>query len=122
MSKQHKNLNLISIRLPLPALVSILHRLSGVLLFLLMPFLSWAFCNSISSDLNFNKTVLILNTWPVKIILIFFIWALIHHLMAGLRHLLLDLQIGNDLIVARFSSKTVLIISFLLTVIVVYWI
>jgi len=42
--------------------------------------------------------------------------------MAGLRHLLLDLQIGNDLIVARFSSKTVLIISFLLTVIVVYWI
>ena len=122
MSKQHKNLNLISIRLPLPALVSILHRLSGVLLFLLMPFLTWTFCNSISSDLNFNKTVLILNTWPVKIIQIFFIWALIHHLMAGLRHLLLDLQIGNDLIVARFSSKTVLIISFLLTVIVVYWI
>ena len=122
MSKQHKNLNLISIRLPLPALVSILHRLSGVLLFLLMPFLTWTFCNSISSDLNFNKTALILNTWPVKIILIFFIWALIHHLMAGLRHLLLDLQIGNDLIVARFSSKTVLIISFLLTVIVVYWI
>ena len=122
MSEQPKNLNLFSIRLPVPALVSILHRLSGALLFLLMPFLTWAFCNSISSDLNFNKTALILNTWPVKIIQVFFIWALIHHLMAGLRHLLLDLQIGNDLIVARFSSKTVLIISFLLTVIVVYWI
>ena len=122
MSKQHKNLNLISIRLPLPALVSILHRLSGVLLFLLMPFLTWTFCNSISSDLNFNKTALILNTWPVKIIQIFFIWALIHHLMAGLRHLLLDLQIGSDLIIARFSSKTVLLISFLLTVILICWI
>ena len=122
VSKQIKNLNLFSIRLPLPALVSILHRLSGVLLFLLMPFLTWTFCNSISSDLNFNKTALILNTWPVKIIQIFFIWALIHHLMAGLRHLLLDLQIGNDLIVARFSSKTVLLISFLLTAIVVYWV
>ena len=121
MSKQPKNLNLFSIRLPLPALVSILHRLSGVLLFLLMPFLTWAFYSSISSGVNFNKTVLILNTWPVQIIKLFFIWALIHHLMAGLRHLLLDLQIGNDLIVARFSSKTVLIISFLLTVIVVYW-
>ena len=122
MSKQHKNLNLFSIRLPLPAMVSILHRLSGVLLFLLMPLLTWAFCNSISSDLNFNKTALILNTWPVKIILIFFIWALIHHLMAGLRHLLLDLQIGSDLIIARFSSKTVLLISFLLTVILICWI
>ena len=122
VSKQTKNLNLFSIRLPLPALVSILHRLSGVLLFLLMPFLTWAFCNSISSDLNFNKIALILNAWPVIIIQAFFIWALIHHLMAGLRHLLLDLQIGNDLIVARFSSKTVLLISFLLTAIVVYWV
>ena len=87
-----------------------------------MPFLTLAFCNSISSDLNFNKTALILNTLPVKIIQLFFIWALIHHLMAGLRHLLLDLQIGNDLIVARFSSKTVLLVSFWLTAILVYWV
>ena len=120
MSKQPKNLNLFSIRLPLPALVSILHRLSGVLLFLLMPFLTWAFCHSLSTDLNFKETILVLNSWPVKIIQVFFIWALIHHLMAGLRHLLLDLQIGNDLIVARFSSKTVLLISFLLTAILLY--
>jgi|TARA_B110000037_G_scaffold207106_1_gene253728 succinate dehydrogenase / fumarate reductase cytochrome b subunit len=119
-SKQPKNLNLFSIRLPLPALVSILHRMSGVLLFLLMPFLSWALCASLISDLYFNKTVLILNTWPIKIIGVFFIWAFIHHLMAGLRHLLLDLQIGNDLIVARFSSKSVLLISFILTAIAVY--
>ncbi len=96
--------------------------MSGALLFLLMPFLTWAFCNSISSDLNFNKTALILNAWPVIIIQAFFIWALIHHLMAGLRHLLLDLQIGNDLILARFSSKTVLFVSFLLTTIIAYWI
>jgi len=121
-SKEMKNLNLFSIRLPLPALVSILHRLSGVLLFLLMPFLTWAFCYSISSEINFNKIVFILNAWPVKIIQVFFIWALIHHLMAGLRHLLLDLQIGSDLIIARFSSKTVLLISFLLTVILICWI
>jgi len=53
---------------------------------------------------------------------VFFIWALIHHLIAGLRHLLLDLQIGNDLIMARLSSKTVLLVSFVLTAIVVYWI
>ena len=122
ISKQPKNLNLFSIRLPLPALVSILHRLSGVLLFLLMPFLTWAFCNSLSSELNFAKTIVILNSWPAKVIQIFFIWALLHHLMAGLRHLLLDLQIGNDLILARFSSKTVLFVSFILTTIVAYWI
>jgi len=120
--KQPKNLNLLSIRLPLPALVSILHRMSGALLFLLMPFITWAFCNSLSSELNFTKTILALNTWPAKVIQIFFIWALLHHLMAGLRHLLLDLQIGNDLILARFSSKTVLFVSFLLTIIVAYWI
>jgi succinate dehydrogenase / fumarate reductase cytochrome b subunit len=66
--------------------------------------------------------VLILNTWPVKTMGVFFIWALIHHLIAGLRHLLLDLQIGNDLIMARLSSKTVLLVSFVLTAIVVYWI
>ena len=66
--------------------------------------------------------MLILNTWPAKVIQIFFIWALLHHLMAGLRHLLLDLQIGNDLILARFSSKTVLFVSLLLTTIVAYWI
>ncbi|MDC0127381.1 succinate dehydrogenase, cytochrome b556 subunit [Methylophilaceae bacterium] len=121
ISKQPKNLNLFTIRLPLPALVSILHRMSGVLLFLLMPFLSWALCASLSSVLHFNKIVLILNTWPIKVIQVCFIWALIHHLMAGLRHLLLDLQVGNDLIMARFSSKTVLLISFILTVIVAYW-
>ena len=66
--------------------------------------------------------VLILDTWPVKTMGVFFIWALIHHLIAGLRHLLLDLQIGNDLIMARLSSKTVLLVSFVLTAIVVYWI
>ena len=57
-------------------------------------------------------------TWLVCCL---FIWAFVHHLMAGLRHLLLDLQVGNDLIMARFSSKTVLLISFILTVIVAYW-
>jgi succinate dehydrogenase / fumarate reductase cytochrome b subunit len=121
-AKQPKNLNLFSIRLPLPALVSILHRMSGVLLFLLMPFLTWAFCHSLSSDLNFKETILILNAWPVKIIEVFFIWALIHHLIAGLRHLLLDFQIGNDLIVARLSSKTVLVVSFILTFIMACWV
>ena len=120
--KQPKNLNLFSMRLPLPALVSILHRMSGALLFLLMPFLTWAFCSSLSSELNFAKTIFILNSWPAKVIQIFFIWALLHHLMAGLRHLLLDLQIGNDLILARFSSKTVLFVSFILTTVVAYWI
>jgi succinate dehydrogenase / fumarate reductase cytochrome b subunit len=95
--------------------------MSGVILFILMPFVTWAFCNSLSSELNFAKTMLILNTWPVEIIKVFFVWALLHHLMAGLRHLLLDLQIGNDLILARFSSKTVLIVSFILTIIIAFW-
>ena len=60
--------------------------------------------------------------YTVRSIEVIFIWALLHHLIAGLRHLLLDFQIGTDLIVARLSSKTVLIVSFMLTALSVNWI
>lgn len=121
-TRKIKNLNLFSIRLPLPALVSILHRMSGVILFLLMPLMIWAFCYSLTSELNFNFILLLMDSWLVKSIEVLFIWALLHHLIAGLRHLLLDFQIGTDLIVARLSSKTVLIVSFMLTALSVNWI
>jgi len=116
--KQPKNLNLFTIRFPMPAIVSILHRMSGVLIFLLLPLITYLFCLSILSEQGYLKVIELLNLWPIQVIKLFLTWGFVHHLIAGCRHLLLDMLIGNDLIVARLTSKTVLIISLLLTVII----
>ena len=116
--KQPKNLNLFTIRFPMPAIVSILHRMSGVLIFLSLPLITYLFCLSILSEQGYLKVIELLNLWPIQVIKLFLTWGFVHHLIAGCRHLLLDMLIGNDLIVARLTSKTVLIISLLLTVII----
>ena len=120
MSRVLKNLNLFTIRLPITALVSILHRLSGLALFVFMPFLTIAFVNSLLSNVLFDEIFIKLTKLPYNLIFYLMIWGMIHHLIAGLRHILLDMQIGNDLIVARFSSKTVLILSLIFTTVSIY--
>jgi succinate dehydrogenase / fumarate reductase cytochrome b subunit len=102
----------------MPAIVSILHRMSGVLIFLLLPLITYLFCLSILSEQGYLKVIELLNLWPIQLTKLFLTWGIVHHLIAGCRHLLLDMLIGNDLIVARFTSKTVLIISLLLTLII----
>ena len=119
MTKQPKNLNLFTIRFPIPAIVSILHRMSGVVIFLLMPAITIAFCMSLMSSSDFSSVILIINLWPLRILGAILTWGVFHHFIAGCRHLLLDMQIGNDLIIARFTSKTVLILSFIFTVLVI---
>ena len=119
ITKQPKNLNLFTIRFPIPAIVSILHRMSGVIIFLLMPVITIAFCMSLMSSSDFASVILIINLWPFRILGAILTWGVFHHFIAGCRHLLLDLQIGNDLITARFTSKTVLILSFIFTVLVI---
>ena len=118
ITKQPKNLNLFTIRFPIPAIVSILHRMSGVIIFLLMPVITIAFCMSLMSSSDFASVILIINLWPLRILGAILTWGVFHHFIAGCRHLLLDMQIGNDLIVARFTSKTVLILSFIFTALV----
>jgi len=118
--KQTKNLNLFTIRFPLPALVSILHRMSGVVLFVLMPFFVVEFCNSLSSPSQYNNMLIQLSSFPFITILYLMVWGIIHHLIAGARHLLLDMQIGNSLIVARLSSKSVLALSVVGTILAIY--
>ena len=117
MSRAPKNLNLFTIRLPVTALVSILHRMSGLALFIFMPFLSIVFINSLLSNALFDEIFTKLTKFPSNLIFYLMIWGMIHHLIAGLRHILLDMQIGNDLIVARLSSKTVLTLSLIFTLI-----
>ena len=106
-----KNLNILTIRLPINAVVSILHRVSGVGLFLALPFILLAFQWSTRSSQAYLRLVSILNIWPIKLILIGLSWAFFHHFYAGIRHLLQDIHWMTSLQKARFSSRVVLWLS-----------
>ena len=110
-----KYLNLIQIRLPVPGLVSILHRVSGAALFLLLPFLLALFELSLESAQTFARFKAVFSHWGIKLIVLGLAWAYLHHLCAGIRHLALDLDYGTELAAARASSWAVLAISVALT-------
>lgn len=103
-----KNLNLFTIRLPINAVVSILHRASGMALFLALPLILLAFQNSISTPQSYEALENLLDTWFVKLILIGLAWAFFHHFFAGIRHLLQDIHWMTSLQKARFSGRVVL--------------
>ncbi len=106
-------------RLPLAGLVSILHRISGALLFLLgLPFVLYLFQQSITSELSFEHYRAIVSHWFAKLVLLALIWAYLHHFCAGLRHLLMDLDICVDKDSGRVSATIVLAVSVTLTLIV----
>jgi succinate dehydrogenase / fumarate reductase cytochrome b subunit len=122
-NKRPKNLNLFTIRLPFPAMVSILHRISGVILFILMPLLTIALYFSVQSESFFLHIYqFFYDSTLFKAFKLLMIWGIIHHLIAGTRHILLDLHFGIDLIIARFTSKIVLLLSFLISFIVWVWV
>jgi succinate dehydrogenase / fumarate reductase cytochrome b subunit len=111
---------LFEIRMPLPAWVSILHRISGLLLF--FPFAAWLLYlldASLASEAGFERIRGHYLQMPlVKLALLVFAWSFLHHLCAGIRFLLLDLDRGTDLRPARASSAVVLVASLLLTALV----
>lgn len=111
-----KHLNLMEIRLPLPAFVSIAHRASGAVLFLLIPLILFFLSSSLESAQSFAVFKATVGNPVIKIVLIGVLWAYMHHLCAGLRHLAMDMQIGLDLESARASSIVVLAVSIVLTV------
>jgi succinate dehydrogenase / fumarate reductase cytochrome b subunit len=112
-------LNLLAIRQPLPAIVSILHRISGALLFAVaIPLLLWFVQRSLASPEAFDAAMRPLTTPFGKLILLALAWSYIFHLLAGLRHLALDLHIGIPLAPARSSAAVMLVLSVLLTLIV----
>ena len=117
IKKRPKNLDLTTIRLPLPGKVSILHRVSGVGLFLCLPLLLWLFGNSLASPEGFASFKSIAGMWPVKLVLAGLLWAFVHHFCAGIRFLLLDLHIGIEKEAAGKSAGVVLAVSILLTLI-----
>ena len=105
-------------RLPPPGMVSILHRVSGAVLFLALPLILWLFDLSLMSELSFARLVEVGSHWFVKLVLLALIWAFLHHLIAGIRYLLLDLHVGVEKSAARTSALAVFWISLPLTVVV----
>lgn len=115
--KRPVNLDLTSIRLPLPGKVSILHRVSGVGLFLFLPVLLWLFSASLTSPETFATFKAVFSSLPAKVVLAGLIWAFAHHFCAGIRFLLLDLHIGIEKEAAGKSAAVVLAVSIPLTLI-----
>jgi len=112
-------LNLVRIRLPLPGIVSILHRLSGAALYLIgLPLLLFGVQRSLASPEAFDSFRGALSNPLAKIVLIGLIWAYLHHFFAGIRFLLLDVQQGIELKPTRVSSVVVLVVSLALTLVV----
>jgi len=106
------------IKLPLPAVISILHRVSGVLLFFPgIPILLYGLQMMLDSPQSHDDFHMILSCIPVKIGLTVLLWSLMHHLCAGIRHLALDLHYGEGREQARVSGRIVLIVGIILTII-----
>ena len=124
---QFRNINALtdlpSYRLPAAGWVSILHRVSGAVMFLLMPFIIWMFDTSVSSDISFAKFKAAFNVglgwapgWFFKLLALALIWAYLHHFIAGVRHLWMD--VSHDAVSKQFgktSAQITLVLSLGLT-------
>lgn len=114
---EFRNINaftdLTTYRLPAAGFVSILHRISGAIMFLLMPFIIWLFDTSVSSEISFQKFKAAFNVGMLglpgfiwKLVALALIWAFVHHFIAGLRHLYMDV---NHAVSKEFGSTTAIV-------------
>ncbi len=108
-------------KFPNTAIVSILHRVSGILLFLYIPFLIWALDKSLSSGENFQELFHLIDYFIMKLIIWLLLASLIFHLVAGTRHLLMDMGIGETHHGGRLGANIVFIISGLLILAAGIW-
>ena len=123
---EFRNINALSdlpgYRLPAAGIVSILHRISGALMFLLMPFIIWLFDTSVTSEISFARFTSVFNNgaaflpgWFIKLVALALIWAYLHHFIAGLRHLYMDVCHAVSKEFGKFSAVTTLVLSLGLT-------
>lgn len=103
------HLNLFKIRLPIGGIMSIIHRATGVFMFLAIPFLIYCLDTSLISEQGYQDAIGMLHS-PLGIILLFgLMWSLMHHLLAGIRYLLIDIDLGVEKEAARLSALLVTI-------------
>ena len=110
-------------RLPAAGIVSILHRISGAVMFLLLPLIVWLFDTSVSSEISFARFKAAFNVglgvapgWFIKLLVLALIWAYLHHLIAGVRHLYMDMRHAVSKEFGKSSAIATLVLSLGLTV------
>lgn len=109
-------------KLPVAGVVSILHRLSGLIMFFLLPFVIWMFDASVTSEVSYARFTSVFSNgsgfvpgWFFKLIALALIWASLHHLTSGLRHLWMDATHSVSREFGRSSAIATLTVSILLT-------
>lgn len=111
---EYRNIHVTQIaryRLPLAGYISILHRISGLLMFLLLPFVLYLLEKSLTSEISFEYFKNLTSGIFVKLVLLALIWAYLHHFCAGVRHLLMDIHLGLEKAQAKNSAVIVFAIS-----------
>ncbi|MCL2876284.1 MAG: succinate dehydrogenase, cytochrome b556 subunit [Betaproteobacteria bacterium] len=116
--KRPKHLALWQIKFPFPSIVSIVHRVTGAGLFLLLPFLLCLLNKSLLSQGSFEEFGEIVAHPLAKLVLLGLLWAFLHHFCAGIRYLFLDIDKGLDLPSARKSAGAVVVVSVALTIVI----
>ena len=125
---EFRNINafkdLTTYRLPLAGWVSILHRASGGLMFILLPLIVWLFDTSVSSEISYERFsaafsggIGLVPGWLFKLVVLAIIWAYLHHLIAGVRHLYMDARHAVTKQFGKSSAIATLVLSIGLTVV-----
>lgn len=117
-----KNLDLATLRFPLPALASITHRISGVVIFAGVFVLLWLLAESLSSESGFATVQQWLSSTPVKLVVWAILAGLLYHLFAGIKHLVMDFGIGETLEGANTGAWLVIVISAIAILLTGVWI
>lgn len=121
-SKRPVNLDLGSFHFPLPAITSILHRISGIIIFIGIAFLLYGLDLSLSGEEGFGRVNELLNSFLAKLIIWGILSGLLYHLVAGIKHLIMDMGIGETLEGGRLAAKITVVVSAILIVLAGVWI
>ena len=114
-------LNLLLIRMPVGALASLGHRISGILLFLALPLAAFLLDLSLQSPEGFERAGQLLRSPLLRAVEILVVWSLVHHLLAGIRFLLIDVDVGVEKTPARRSALVVNLAAPVLTALFLWW-
>ena len=120
--KRPVNLDLTTMKFPPMAIASILHRISGILLFLLLPLILYLLRLSLHSAESFAYLQGLIENPFMKLALWAFCASLSYHLLAGIRHILMDFGLGEHLHSGRNSALFIIILSIILTILLGFWI
>lgn len=121
--RQFRNIHIsqiITYRLPAAGIISILHRISGFMMFLLLPFTLYLLDRSLQSEVSFEYFKGFVSHWFIKLIVLALVWGYLHHFFAGIRHLFMDNHFSLDKAGSRRSALVVFALSLPLTALVAW--